>query len=443
MFRILRKAITVLLLSACIPLRMLAQDVKSDSLLTDATLERVIQYTLQHQPLVQQSLIDQEVIDKTIKGKLADWYPQINFVYNYQHFFDLQTSIIADQPIRFGVLNTSAIQLNATQSLFNRDILLASSTASNVREQAKQNTGSKKIDAVINTTKAFYDVLATTQQIKVSEEVIVRQEQNLKNTFSQYTAGLTDKTDYKRATISLSNAKAALKSNKELLKYKLEYLKSVMGYPLQGDLDIQYDTLQMEREIGVDTLQQIDYVNRIEYKQLTSQKILQEANVKYSYWGFIPTLSAFGSYILNYQNDNLSDLYATRYPYSYVVATFTFPILQGGKRTLKIQEQKWSLRRIDWELVNLKNGLNAEYTRALSSYKSNLATYLALKDNVALAEEVYDIIQLRYKNGVKTYLEVITAEADLRTARINYFNALYLVLASKVDMQKALGQIDY
>ncbi len=53
------------------------------------------------------------------------------------------------------------------------------------------------------------------------------------------------------------------------------------------------------------------------------------------------------------------------------------------------------------------------------------------------------MIQLQYKTGIKTYLEVITAETDLRNARINYFNSLYQVLASKIDVQKALGQINY
>ncbi|MNL87038.1 hypothetical protein D3C87_2160110 [compost metagenome] len=52
------------------------------------------------------------------------------------------------------------------------------------------------------------------------------------------------------------------------------------------------------------------------------------------------------------------------------------------------------------------------------------------------------MIQLQYKSGIKTYLEVVTSETDLRLARINYYNALYLVLASKIDVQKALGQIN-
>ena len=72
-----------------------------------------------------------------------------------------------------------------------------------------------------------------------------------------------------------------------------------------------------------------------------------------------------------------------------------------------------------------------------------IENYNALKENVQLAQEVYDVIQLQYKAGVKTYLEVITAETDLRSAEINYYNALYQVLANKTDLQKALGQINY
>ena len=87
--------------------------------------------------------------------------------------------------------------------------------------------------------------------------------------------------------------------------------------------------------------------------------------------------------------------------------------------------------------------MNAAYSQAIATYKSTYTNYLALKENLDLAREVYDVIQLQYRNGIKTYLEVINAETDLRTATINYYTALYNVLASKVDVQKELGQFNY
>jgi outer membrane protein TolC len=72
-----------------------------------------------------------------------------------------------------------------------------------------------------------------------------------------------------------------------------------------------------------------------------------------------------------------------------------------------------------------------------------LNNYNILKENLNLAKDVYNTIQLQYKSGIKTYLEVITAENDLRTTQTNYNNALFQLLSSKLDLEKALGTIQY
>ena len=428
-------------LALLLPLLIQAQS--SDSTMVSATLEEVVEYALVHQPQVKQALIDQEITEKMIRGRLADWYPQLNFTYNYQYFTNLQAAVIGGNVIRFGVNNTSSAQFNATQNIFNRDVVLASSTAEEVRTQSMLNTTRTKADLVVAVSKAFYDLLATTQQILVSEESVERLEKSLKDAYSRYTTGISDKTDYKRATILLSNAKAGLKANRELLAYKKSNLKTLMGFPQEQELNVQYDELQMQEQIALDTLQQINFAGHIDYQVLQTQKNLQDANVKYNRWAFIPSVSLFGTYNLNYQNDRFSDLYDTRYPFSFVGATVALPILQGGKRLARIQEASLGSRRIDIGLQGLQSNIRTEYTRALASYRSNLADYEAQRENVVLAEEVYDIINLQYQNGVKTYLEVTIAESDLRTSRINYYNTLYQVLASKMDVLRALGQINY
>ena len=426
-----------------LPQWLQAQETLDDSTLTEATLENVVRYAIKNQPAVQKALINEAVMETTIKGKLADWYPQLNAAYNLQHNFKVQTAVIGGNPVKLGVDNVSAIQLTATQNIFNRDALLASQTAGDVRRYARQNTGATKIDVAANVSKAFYDVLTTKQQIKTTSEDISRLERSLKDATYQYQAGITDKTDYKRATIALNNAKALLKSNEELLKAKIEYLKALMGYPVGSPLEIKYDTLQMENQIVLDTLQATNYASRIEYQLLETQYKLQQANLKYNKWSFIPNVSANGAYNFNYQNDQFSKLYNTNYPQSFVNLSVTVPLFQGGKRIQNIRNAELQLDLLEADMTDLKNNINAEYSQAIASYKANLASYLALKENLDLAQEVYDVINLQYRSGVKTYLEVITSETDLRTARINYYNALYQLLSAKIDVQRALGQINY
>lgn len=435
-----------LLIFIAIPMASFAQRAQpaapaTTDTLTAATLDQVVIYAIRHQPLVKQAEADEAIASSIIKGKLADWLPQVNFAINYQRYFDLQSSIIGGNVVRFGVDNTSSAQFSATQNIFNRDVLLASTTASKVRVQAEQNTEKSKIDVVVNVTKAFYDLLATEQQISVNEESVVRLQRSLKDARSRYDAGIADKTDYKRAQIQLTNTQVSLQTAHELLKYKKEYLKYLMGYPSDRNFHILYDTTSMEQEVPLDTTQELNYTNNIDYRILYMQKELQEANVKYANWAYLPSLNLFGSYIVNYQNNSFGELYQRRYPYSYAGATFAFPIFQGGKRMAKVREQKWTSRRIEWGLANMRNSINTEYTRALATYKSNLANFHAQKENVELARDVYNVIQMQYSNGIRPYLDVTVAETDLRTTRINYFNALYQVLASKMDVLRALGLV--
>jgi outer membrane protein TolC len=101
-----------------------AQQAAADSLLQNATLPNVIQYALKRQPLIQQSLIDEKTTELQIKSKLADWYPQLNFNYLFQHNFQIQTTIIGGNAIKLGVDNTSVFQFTGSQTIFNRDVLL-------------------------------------------------------------------------------------------------------------------------------------------------------------------------------------------------------------------------------------------------------------------------------------------------------------------------------
>ena len=425
------------------PFLLLAQVGGKDSLLVEVTLKNAIDYAMVHQPLIRQSLIDQQIVEFSIKSKLSEMYPQVNFNYSLQHNFIIQTAVIGGNNVKLGVNNTSSGHFTFSQAIFDKELLLANRTRTDVRQQVRQATSANKIDLAADVSKAFYDVLSTMQQIKISGENIVRIERSLKDAYNQYQSGVADKIDYKRATITLNNSNAAKRSNEELLKAKLEYLKSLMGYPVSGTLNIVYDSAQLEKDMLLDTLQAPDYRARIEYRILETQQRLLQYNVKYHKWGYLPTVSANGAYNLNYQNNNFGKIYSNNFPNSFAAITLGLPLFQGGKRKADTRMAELGLQRNVLDIINLKNRINSGYAQALALYKSNLQNWLALKENLSLAKEVYDVIQLQYRSGIKTYLEVITSETDLRTSQINYYTAMYQLMASKIDVQKTLGQINY
>ena len=416
---------------------------KTDSVLHDASLAGCVQYALTHQPLVQQSLLDEAIVEKQIQAKLADWYPQLNFNYNLQHSFELPVSYFSGGYVRNGTFNSSNLGLNVTQNIFNKDVLLASKTAGDIRQQAKQNTSFNKIDIAVSVSKAFYDVLLTQQQVSVLTEAITRLEKSLKDAVSQYQSGVADKTDYKRATIALNNAKAQQKQSLDLIAAKIAYLKQLMGLPDNAELKLQYDTVYMEKDAMMDTTQSVQYENRIEYRSLQLQQRLQQASIKYYKNSFVPSISAFGNYNLGYLNNDFLKTYSNGFSNSNIGIQLAMPIFQGNKRVLQIRQAELQSKRVDWDMSLLKSRVNTQFTQALAIYKGNLFNFLALKENVVLADDVYKTLNLQYKSGIRTYLDVIIAESDLRTAQLNFYNALFQLLQSKLDVQKAMGIIQY
>ena len=413
-----------------------------DSLLSSATLNECVQYALSHQPTAQQSLLDEQIVEADIKTRLADWYPQINLDYTVQHYFKAPKTVTGTGTFS-ALKNISSAYFSVNQNIFNPDVLLASRTANDVRTQVRQFTANNKIYVVLDVSKAFYDVLLSGQQINLVDEDIARLDRSVKDAYNQYKAGVVDKTDYKRAQISLNNARAEKKQYEEALHAKFSVLKLLMGYPQEDSFHLVYDSLQVQSEINIDTLQQVNYANRIEFKILQTQQSLLQSNLKYYKWSFFPTLSAFGNYNLSYANNNFSKLYSETFPSSYIGLTLNFPIFQGGKRTWQIRGANLELERLQYNFQSLRDSIQSEYTQALSTYKSYLNDYYVQRENLDLATDVYNTINLQYKAGVKTYLEVIIAESDLRTTQVNYLNTLYQVLSSKLDVEKALGTLTY
>ena len=169
------------------------------------------------------------------------------------------------------------------------------------------------------------------------------------------------------------------------------------------------------------------------------RKKLQQYNLEYTKMSYYPSISAYGNYNLNFLNGNFFKLYGQNYPNSFVGLKLSLPLYQGNKRVYQTHSAEIAIKRLDWDLIQLRATISTQYSQSLAAYKSSLYNYLSLKDNLQLAQEVYATIQLQYKAGLKNYLEVITAETDLRTSQESFTNALYQVLVAKIDVAQALG----
>jgi outer membrane protein TolC len=409
------------------------------------TLKQCIDYAMQHQPSLQQSLINISVAKATNAINKSLLYPQVTAAATYTNYLQLPTSFssVSSQPIKAGVVNTLLPTLAVSQALFSPALNYAIKTSPLLEKAAQQTTDSVKIELVSAVSKSFYSLLLNLEQIDVLKEDTVRLAQNLRDSYHQYVGGIVDETDYEQATITLNNSVASLRQATENVTPQYAALKQLLGYPSDKQFNISFDTTQMAKEIDIDTASQLQYDKRIELKQLATTQSLQHELTNYYHNAAWPTVSAFFDYIPELENNKFDKMFNSIYPYSYIGLTASVPIFTGFARTQSVHRSELQERELGWSVVGLKSEIYSEYTTALANYKSNLYNMQELAKNEELAKRVYFVVKLQYKQGIVAYLNVITAESNLITAEISYLNALFQVLSSKIDLEKARGEINY
>jgi len=413
------------------------------------TIKQCIDYAMIHQPALNQAQINIEITKATNAIDLSTWLPQINASGDAIHYIQQSqyssatTNTGTSATTRSGTTNSFIPGISVSQTLFNPSLLYASKTAPLLVKQSQQTVDSTKIYLVAAVNKAYYNVLLTLEQINVYREDTARLGRSMRDAYHQYKGGIVDETDYEEAAISQNNAIATLKQAVENVIPQYATLKGLMGYPPDQQFNVVYDTLQMIHDIHLDTTEQLSYEKRIEYQQVHTQQAIQNEQMNYYRWSWLPTLSAFYNYNLAFENNHLGDLLSASYPSQLVGVSFSIPIFTGFARINNERRARLQREQLNWTETNLKSQIYTQYTTALANYKSNFFNLTLLQKNVNMARRTYFVVDLQYKQGIVPYLNVITAQSNLISSEISYINAVFQTLSSKIDLEKAMGDITY
>jgi outer membrane protein TolC len=447
--RLLIKYLAVLIASNVIGSCVCAQSKNAADTVPSLSLDACIAYGLQHQPGILQSSIQIAIAKKTNQINLSGWLPQASANATLTHYLQLPVTYEVNPAdpsgppiaVKNGIYNTFTPQLAVTENIFSPELLYAAKNAPLLVQQARQGSDSAQINMVATISTVFFNLLNTITQINVLKEDTVQFYKTLQDAYHQYVGGIVDKTDYEQATITLNNSKAQLRQAIENVKPQYASLKQIMGFPPEKDFNIFVDTAKMMQEIAFDTTRKFKYEIRIEYQLLETAKKIQEQNIDYNRFRFLPTVSAFYTYTDEYESNMFSNLFSRGNPFSFIGASLSIPLFTGFNRIESIQRAKLQWHIINLSEINIISGIYAQYYSAMANYKSNLYNLTLLRVNKAMASDVYNVVSLQYRQGIVPYLNVITAQNNLISSEISYINSLFDVLLSKIDLEKALGII--
>lgn len=419
------------------------------------SLQEAIAYSLNHQVNIKNAKIDEQIAANTVKKTIGIGLPQVSASADFNDFLNVATSLVpaiffdkdaapgTTIPVKFGVKYNSSVGISASQLLFDGTYLIGLKASKTYKELSTKNTTRSRIETAVAVTKAYYSVLVSNEQLTLIDANLERLKKSLNDTEQMFKNGFVEKIDVDRLSVLNNNLITEKENVIRLLALNLNLLKFQMGLTVNSTITLKDKITSIKTEDSQILNDGTVYQKRIEYSLLQTQKKLNELDEKRYKSAFLPSLAAFGSYSRSFQGDNFSTLYDQSFPTSLVGLKLSIPIFSGGQKLYDVRNAKLEVLKTQNNIENLENAINLEVSQAQTTYLNGQKSLENQKRNMDLAKEVLRVTKIKYDQGVGSSLEVTTAETSLKEAQNNYINALYDMLINKVNLDKALGNINY
>ena len=420
---------------------------------TSLSLDECLQMALSNNENLKNSILEENVSKMTSREYLSVGFPQIQFETGLKYNFEIQKSLIdiskfmpgvpegTEQEVSFGQKYDGIMDLGINQMIFNGSYFVGLAASKALIELSEKQTVRTKVDIIESVNKAYYVVLNTKERLSLVNSNLDRIESLLYDTEILYKNGFVEKLDVDRIKVSYNNLNAEKIKAERLYDLSLSVLKFQIGFPVNDKLSVKGSIEDVILSVNEYDIQSFDYSDRIEHSILNTNKRLKSYDLKNNRSQFLPQIYANLSYGYNTSSSEY-DLFfnSNRWKnYGTVGLQVIVPIFDGFNKRSKINRSKIVVQQVENQIKFLERSIDLQINQNYIELKNAIESLNVSKDNLVLANEVYNVSEKKYKEGVGSNLEVLDSNNALKTAQTNYYNAYYQAIISKINLEKTLG----
>lgn len=419
------------------------------------SLQQAIDFASENNPNLKNARIGIKSAEAKVGETVASGLPQLSGSADLSNNYIIPTSFLPAQVfggppgeyvgVKFGTRYVGRATLNVDQMIFNGSYFVGLKASRTYTELSRQDLVSTQTDLVAAIKKGYYSVLVNKERLALVEKNYQRLDSLLKQTKTMYDNGVAEKIDVSRVQVQYNNIVTTQRTATIGLEVSYNLLKFQMGVPVTDEI-VLTDSLETMhfRVLDEDFRKDFNYNNRVEYRKLEVNQALAKLDMKNVQSGYLPRLDFYGQYGASYGTQSFGSFISFGSQWR-TLGVFgiraNVPIFDGLRKSNQVQQKRIQMQQLENSKVLAKNQIDMEQNQAGLTFEANLATLKAQKENMGLAEEVYNVAVIKYQQGVGSNIEVINADASFKEAQTNYYAALYDTLIASVDLEKAYAKL--
>ena len=369
--------------------------------------------------------------------------PSVNLTGQYNRL-DEVTSFEIDTPagkekIQFGDVDNYSAVLTVTQPVFAGGAIPARINAARLLSLFTDETVRAAVqDLIYNAEHAYYDVLLSQQLLQISTDAVRSSQAHLDNVKLRQRGGVASDFDVLRAEVELSNFQAEFIQNKNAISVAKANLIKIMGVSQESDFVLSDELLYVPSDITMEQAVETAYKNRPDLLGREFDIKRQRELLKIARSQYYPVIS--GYYTNTWAKPDPHSMMEIQWGHAWQAGvTASIPIFDGFAREGSLVEQKARLKQGQIDLIDAEETTIFELTKAQLNIENAAEFIESQRLNLNKAQEGLRLAEVGYKEGTKTQVELIDAQAALTTARANHYQAIYSHIIAKLDFQRAMG----
>jgi outer membrane protein TolC len=172
---------------------------------------------------------------------------------------------------------------------------------------------------------------------------------------------------------------------------------------------------------------------------------VEEARVGVNQADYLPTVSLFGSYGLNAQENGDINFFGEdeqqRVTFGFVGLRLDMPVFEGFARGARVQQSKAVVRQNETQLARLEHEVANEVQFLLDEIRVARGRAEIQRVAVREAKRGFDIASAEFREGIGTRLQVTEADVALTESEFNYAEAVHDYLLGLSRLDQAVGSV--
>jgi outer membrane protein TolC len=337
--------------------------------------------------------------------------------------------------VKFGVPYTLSNTVQLTQVLFNPQInygLAALKVNSEIVEIQNRMVNQDVKQQVAST---FFNLQAISKQLVFVNGNIANMDKLIKNMDAMVQQQLMIQTEVDKLQInklSLVNSRESLQASKDQLE---TYLKILIGMDPKAAISIEADML-VEKSILVDNAE----INYPELDLIAAQKKMNQEERKGTNMAYLPNLSFYASYNYNY-NMKPDDNYRVGIQGAFLGLKMDWTLFDGLEKYHKQKVNAFNSEKLANQEVYAQQQLDMKTANLKRQIEVQSNSLEVSKEQMRLAERVYDQTKARFEQGTISSNDLITADNSLQQTQTNVVTSYIQLRQAELEYLRAIGNI--